>query len=125
MTRPAFRLTTPAAADAVRIIRAVANGAAADAALSYNSFEDLDLAVGEASASLLEHGSGGSLECVVSVAEGSLDVSVALSGSPEATAQWPPADWENSLGALVLGSVASDVHLVHVDGNPAISFTVV
>lgn len=124
MTSTAFQLTSPANPESVRVIRAVASGAAADAAMSYDSLDDLDLAVGEASAALLEHSPGTSLECVVAVSPGELEVSVRLHGAQRAERQWPPAGWEESLGAVVLGAVASNLRYDHREGMPAVSFTI-
>ncbi len=123
MSDPVFRLTVPASPEAVRVIRAVAGAAAAEAALGYDSFDDLSLAIDEASGALLEHG-GASLHCSVHDTSPGLAVTLSMTPRPGERSQWPHPGWQESLGALVLSSVAADVDYGELAGCPAVSFNV-
>ncbi len=122
MLASSLRISVPATAAAVRVIRTVASAAAAEHLLAFDVLEDMNLAIDEASGALLADTAGeGNLECVVSPAANGLDFTISRT---TAIAQWPPVDWPGSLGAVVLNSVAADVSLDVAAGKPSITFTV-
>lgn len=124
MTATVFSLVVPAEPGAVRVIRSVASGAAAEADLAYDSLDDLGLAIDEAGSALLSHGGvGGALRCELSSVGSVLDVTMSAS-SPKQGVDWPSPDWQESLEAMVLMAVAGSVSFTRVGGNPAVSFTI-
>lgn len=123
MNGTVFRLSVPASPASVRVIRSVASAAAAEAALAYDSFDDLGLAIDEASGALLEHG-GVSLHCSVDDSDHGLAVVLSITPDPGERRQWPDQGWQESLGALVLSTVAADVAYGEVAGRPAVSFNI-
>lgn len=124
MTATVFSLTVPADPAAVRVIRSVANGAAAEAELAYDTFDDLGLAIDEAGTVLLEHCNAAELRCVLTRANAILTVTISAASPDPSSVEWPPADWEESLGAMVLAAVANSVDFTSSAGNPAVSFTI-
>lgn len=107
----------PTQPEAVRVLRGVANAAAAAHLMSFDAIEDMDLALDEAGSALLEWGARGSLRCAVSTDAAGLRV--AMSGQSGAGTAWPPAGWNESLSGIVLQSVAEDVRL-EADGELAL-----
>ncbi len=122
MTPPVFRLEVPARPEAVRVVRSVASGAAAEVDMGYDKMDELGLAIDEASTALLELGMGGELVCEAFAAQRGLAVSVAATGAPPTLDSWPPA--ETSLGQMVLRAVAADVELTSEAGRPTVRFVV-
>lgn len=121
MNDTVFRLSVPALPDAIRVIRSVANAAAAEANLGYDSLDDLSLAIDEAGGALLDVDSE-SLVCTV--AREADRLAVIMTADTTGADEWPAPDWRDSLGALVLSSIATDVDFNKLDGRPAVSFTI-
>lgn len=114
-------LAVPAEPESARIVRAVANAVAANESYAFDALGDIDLAIDEGIGALLEAGGSGSLQCGISVENGSLvfEMSAAGSGQP-----WPHPGWDESLGALVLNAVASDVDYLRMGERPGIRFRI-
>lgn len=117
MKEPVCIVEVPTRPEAVRVLRGVANAAAAAHRMSFDAIEDMDLALDEAGSALLEWGARGSLRCAVSSDASGLRV--AMSGASGAGIEWPPAGWNESLSGIVLQSVAEDVRL-EADGERAV-----
>lgn len=118
-----LNVTIPSTAEAIRVVRAVANAAAAAEEFSYDGLGDIDLAVGEAGAALLDLSAEGDIGCAITPTAGALQFEMSLV-TPGLLGDWPPEDWPESLGAIVLNAVAGDVMYVLDEGRPTIRFTV-
>lgn len=122
MTAPTYRLSVPATPASVRVIRTVASAVAADESLSFDQLDEMNLAIDEASAALLEHVEGDVLDCALDVGDHQLSFLISM---PAATnTGWPLPEWRSSLGVTVLNAIASDVDFLMADGNPAVAFAV-
>lgn len=93
------RIAVPADAGNVRVLRVMAADAAAAAELSIDRYGDLELAITEVAANLLT-GDPESLQCEISVAQGTVDVT--LKGREGAE----PAAFDE-LAAMILRSVTT------------------
>lgn len=120
-----FTLIVPADPTSLRVMRSVASAAAAEADLGFDAVDDLSLAIDEAGGALLEYGTGGSLHCVARRENEGLAITVAGDAGDSVAEPWPPPDWEQSMGALVLAAVAPGVEYKTIDGSPAVTFSVV
>lgn len=119
-----FTLTVPAAPTSLRVMRSVASAAAAEADLGFDSVDDLSLAIDEAGGALIEFAAAGSLRCAVHREDHGLAVTIASGADVPLDTAWPPADWKQSMGALVLAAVAPDLEYLTIDDKPSITFTV-
>ncbi len=84
----------------------MANRTADLAGLGYDRVEDLGLAIDEAAAMLLELPAGTSLSTALTAQDG--EVGFVMSRAMAAD-EWPPPGWAESIGGLVLDSVASNL----------------
>ncbi|HSJ72075.1 MAG TPA: hypothetical protein VLA29_10585 [Acidimicrobiia bacterium] len=107
----------PGEREALRVLRLVAMDVGRLLGFGYDKIEDARLAVHEAAAVLVETGSD-SITCQITAEGGSM--AIAMSSMP-APSTWPPQDWEDSLGHLVLSHVAESLEL---DSKPSISFAI-
>ncbi len=101
-----FNVTLPGHPALVRVIRAVASRAADLAGLGFDRVEDLGLAVDESATALLLAVPGAPLTTSIMHEAGRVHLRMSVEGQTEA---WPPAGWEDSIGALVLESVSDSV----------------
>lgn len=122
MSSGQFRCSVPPAETSVRVLRSVVRAAAADLDASYDILDEIGLAVDEASGALLAVPGEGPLACEGRASGASLQVT--MSREVADSAEWPPAGWENSLGAIVLHSVAHDVDFRSEAGRPVVQFRV-
>lgn len=120
MAPETLQLSVPAEAGAVRVIRAVVGGVAAGASFAFDTFDDLHLAIDEASGELIAHGATGQLDCTVTSRAGAVDVIVTSDRPIEG---WPQVDWAESLGAVVLQAIADEVRYESLEGRPSIAFS--
>lgn len=88
--------------------------------MSYDVLDEMGLALDEAGSVLLELDRDGTFVCVGDREGTALRISLALDGAVEGA--WPPSEWERSLGAIVLHSVARDVRYSVEGGRPTVSF---
>ncbi len=95
------RVTVPARSEYVRVLRTMAADAAVSADLSFDRYSDLELAVGEASAMLLELGPE-NLSCELHPSAGRVEVELDGAGA-EATST------PDELAQLVIEAVADEV----------------
>lgn len=114
-------VTVPADARFVRVVRIVANRSAASAGLGYDRIEDLILAIDEAGTALLQLPGASTLEGEISSQTDGVHVRLGVDAGED---QWPPDGWNESLGALVLGSVARDVRFEREDDRSVIHLAV-
>lgn len=121
MSDDSVYVTVPADPRFVRVVRMVANRSAATAGFGYDRIEDLALAIDEAGSELLRLSGAATLEGVVSNRPDSVHVRLGVDAGGEV---WPPEGWQDSLGALVLGSVARDVRFEREDGRSVIHLAV-
>lgn len=84
----------------------MANRTADLAGLGYDRVEDLGLAIDEAAALLFELPMGSSLATVFSAQDGKVEFAMSRAVTAD---EWPPSGWADSIGGLVLDSVATNV----------------
>lgn len=116
-----IHLKLPRHAAIVRVIRTVANRAADLAGLGFDRVDDLGLAVDEATAVLLASQGPGSLSVVVDQAPSRVRVELSVEASG---GDWPPDDLRDSIGWMVLESVADEVALAASSEAHSIAVTV-
>lgn len=115
------RLSVPARADQVQVVRSVVGGAAALHEATYEVIEDLRLSADEACAHLLLRlPQGTRLFLQVVSRDGCIDVTASIDAD---VLDWPFADSEESLAWYVLSSLTEDAAFVRLEGRPAIRFT--
>ena len=90
----------------VRVVRSMANRAADLAGLGYDRVEDLGLAIDESATALLELAADGTLRTSLASNEHTVEFVMSVDRS---TDPWPPVDWQDSIGGMVLESVATAV----------------
>jgi serine/threonine-protein kinase RsbW len=111
------RVSVPARAEFVHLLRTVTGAVAAHLALSLDDVDDLRLAVDEACARLLElPGEPHTVRLDVRSMRGCIEVVLAV----DATATWPPGGLEDTLAWRVLGALADHVRFELWNGTPAI-----
>lgn len=120
MDEAPIRVAIPAEARYVRIVRMVASASAASVGLGLDRLDDLALAIDEACGALLHVPGTSSLQCSISAVGPGIRVRV--DGRDAVAPTWPPPDWQDSLEAIVLFSVAEDVTASTEEGVPAIAF---
>jgi serine/threonine-protein kinase RsbW len=111
------RVSVPARAEHVHLLRTVTGAVAAHLALSLDDVDDLRLAVDEACARLLAlPGELRTLRLDLRPMRGRIEVVLGV----DATATWPPGGLEDSLSWRVLGALADHVRFELWNGAPAI-----
>ncbi len=113
-------VTLPDHPDVVRVIRSVAGRAADLAGLGFDRFEDLALAVDEAAAFVMDPAGRASIVTDFHWVPGTVTFTMRGAGAPE----WPPTGWEDSIGGLVLRSVADGVEFATSDAACALTVVV-
>lgn len=117
--QPDVELRLPADSAYVAVLRMTAAGVAARHDFTIDDIEDLRMAVGEASALVLEHATqGGSLHTVFAITQGSIRVRVSADTPLDAA---PDMD---SFGWQVLTAITGEVTSGRVEGRLSVSFTV-
>lgn len=116
-------VTVPADPDYVHIVRSAVAGVAARLDFPVDSIEDLKLAVGEASAHLLDAvPDARSLTVRIAAAGSRVEVEASVEG---ASVPWPPDGVEGSLAWQVLSALTEDTRFESSsDGGPGIRFAV-
>jgi serine/threonine-protein kinase RsbW len=113
----AVRVSVPARAEFVHVLRAVTAAVAGHLPLSLDDVDDLRLAVDEACARLLAlPGTPGSFLLDLRAPPGRIEVVLGV----DATASWPPGGIEDSLALRILGALADEVRFEVWNGTPAI-----
>jgi serine/threonine-protein kinase RsbW len=111
------RLSVPAKAEFVHILRSVTGAVASRLPLSLDDVDDLRLAVDEACARLLAlDDEPRTIRLDLRALPGRLELVVAADG----TAAWPPAGFEDTLAWRVLGALAGSVRFELWNGVPSI-----
>lgn len=118
-------VSVPAMPDFVHVLRSVVAAVAARSDFSYDSIEDLRLAVDEASAQLLAFGRGANnirveIEGPDAGAEG---LEVVVSSDAQDTTGWPPEGAERTLTWQVLVALADAARFEVHEGAPALRLT--
>lgn len=117
VTTEAVRVSVPARAEFVHVLRSVTGAVSGRLPLSLDDVDDLRLAVDEACARLLAlGGEPRTLRLDLRALPGRLELVVAL----DVTTSWPPPDFEGSLAWRVLVALAEHVRFEHWNGSPAI-----
>lgn len=119
--QPSLHVSIPPSGQYARIVRAVA-ATAASPVLAIDGLEDLALAIDEACSQILQAEAIDHIEWTITAHEAYVDVVArAVDGRADA---WPPADWPESLEAVVLHSIASDVEVAIIDEVPGVRFSI-
>jgi serine/threonine-protein kinase RsbW len=121
MSTGRIQVTVPADPRFVRVVRMVANRSAATAGMGYDRIEDLALAIDEAGTELLRLPGASTLEGLISSETDGIHVRLAVDAGG---GSWPPTRWDESLGALVLGSLARDIRFERDDDQSVIHLAV-
>ncbi len=117
LTTEAVRLSVPARADFVHLLRSVTAAAASHLALSVDDVDDLRLAVDEACARLLSlPGEPRTIRLDLRPHPGRIEVLLGV----DATATWPLGGLRDTLAWRVLGALADEVRLELWNGCPAV-----
>lgn len=90
----------------IRVVRTMANRAAHLASLRYDRVEDLGLAIDETATALLELAADTTLRTALTGSAHTVEFVMAVATSTE---PWPRVNWSDSIGSMVLDSVATDV----------------
>jgi serine/threonine-protein kinase RsbW len=114
---PAVKVVVPAKPDYVRVLRAVSASLAARIDFTYDRIQDLQLAVTEACATLLNLPSAADV-MVMRVSE--LDGRVSVTVCTNATSTWPPPDVEETLAWRVLSGLTDQAAFEMVEDGPAV-----
>jgi serine/threonine-protein kinase RsbW len=114
---PAVRVVVPAQPDYVRVLRAVSASLAARIDFTYDRIQDLQLAVTEACATLLNLASPADIMVMrVSERDGRVSVTVCTN----ATATWPPPGVEETLAWRVLSGLTDEAAFEMSEDGPAV-----
>ena len=89
-----------------RVVRTMANRAADLAGLGYDRVEDLGLAIDESATALLHLAPDTTLRTDLAANAHAVSFVMSVETSTE---PWPPANWSDSIGGMVLEAVAKDV----------------
>jgi serine/threonine-protein kinase RsbW len=114
-------VSVPARPDFIHVLRSVIAAIAARADFTFDSIDDMRLAVDEASAQLLAFAAPASsltLRIILSE-EGGLEV-VASTDADISTAVWPPEGAERTLTWQVLSALADEARFERLDSGPAL-----
>lgn len=123
MVETPIRVSIPPSPRYVRIVRIVATASAASEGLGIDRLDDLALAIDEACGALMELDGTSAIRCAITSMDHGIHVQVA--GLDASSSSWPPPGWNDSLEAMVLEGVASNVETLLVDDDPAIGFDIV
>ena len=112
------RVSVPARADYLHVLRAVAASVGARRDLSFEAIDDLRIAVDEAGAYLLAlKPSADKLCLIVKISEEGVTATLWGEGI---TTKWPPPGSDDSLSWKVLSGLADEAAFEELDGAPAI-----
>lgn len=115
----AVRITVPARAEFLHVVRSVVASVAARNDLTIDAIEDLRIAVDEACAQLLLV-RGSALTVEIAARDGGVET-VCITDARVAV--WPPEDIQNSLAVQVLQGLSDAVSWEQADALPAIRVT--
>ena len=104
-----------------RVVRTMANRAADLAGLGYDRVEDLGLAIDESATALLDLAASTTLRTALA---GDAHTVAFVMSVETSTDPWPPANWSDSIGAMVLESVATDVAFESDERSSSISLSI-
>ena len=118
---PDVTVSVPALPDFIHVLRSVVAAVAARADFTFDSIDDLRLAVDEAGAQLLSFGAPAtSLTLrIASTDDGGLEI-VASTDADVTTAVWPPENAERTLTWQVLSALADEARFERLDSRPAL-----
>ncbi len=105
----------------VRVVRSMANRAADLAGLGYDRIEDLGLAIDETATALLGLATDTTLRTAMAGNARTVDFVMSVDTSTHA---WPPVNWSDSIGGMVLDSIATDVTFDSDDGSSSIRVSI-
>ena len=112
-------VTTPARAEMVHVLRAVASSLAARLDFPYDDIDDLRISIDEACAQLLSVDvAATSLTLRLTATAGGVEALVGLDAAAEGV--WPPPDLEDTLTWKVLSGLSDDVSFELLPTGPAI-----
>jgi serine/threonine-protein kinase RsbW len=115
-----IRLSVPARADFVHVLRSVAASVAAGLDFSFDDIEDLRLAVDEACAYLLSlQEDSTSLTLTIVSEAGTIDVLASVDGQPART---KPTGLQATVVWHLLGALTSEARFEEIEGHPGIRF---
>lgn len=120
ITQPAtefVRVTVPARAEFVQVLRSVTASVAGRLPLSLDDVDDLRLAVDECCARLLDGGGARTFRLDLRPLPGRLEVIVSADSSRP---RWPPPGVEGTLGWQILVALAESVAFEWWNGTPSI-----
>lgn len=114
-------VSVPAKPDFIHVLRSVVAAVAARAEFTFDSIDDLRLAVDEASAQLLSlTAPAKNLTLQITLTdEGGVEV-VASTDADVAASGWPPEGAERSLTWQVLSALADEARFERLDSGPAL-----
>lgn len=112
------RLTLPADADTLHVLRTVVAAIGARAALTLDDLDDLAIAAEEAMLTLIDQG-GDTILLTAAVGDTEVVMEIASDGDPD---RWPPPDLESGISWKVLTGLAGDVRLTPAGTAPGLSF---
>lgn len=118
---PDVTVSVPARPDFIHVLRSVVAAVAARADFTFDSIDDMRLAVDEASAQLLAFAAPATMLTlrITLSDEGSLEV-VASTDADVSTAVWPPEGAERTLTWQVLSALADEARFERLDSGPAL-----
>jgi serine/threonine-protein kinase RsbW len=114
-------VSVPARPDFIHVLRSVIAAIAARADFSFDSIDDMRLAVDEASAQLLSFSAPATMltRRVTLTEDGGLEV-VASTDADISSAVWPPEGAERTLTWQVLSALADEARFERLDSGPAL-----
>jgi serine/threonine-protein kinase RsbW len=111
-------VSVPARAEFMQLLRAVVGSIAAHLDFTYETIDDLRIAVDEACARILSvPGEPTSLALRITRADDRIEVLVYTDGGGD---EWPPEHFEESLTAKILGALVDEVAFERVGRSPAV-----
>lgn len=113
-----LRISVPARAEFIHVLRLVVAGVAARLDLPYDALEDVRLAVDEACSQLLRAGAPANLlELRITSQDELLEI---VASTDAQDAGWPPPGVESGLSGRVLKALADQVSFERVENGPSV-----
>ncbi|MDP9242605.1 MAG: ATP-binding protein [Actinomycetota bacterium] len=111
-------VTVPARAEFMQLLRSAVGSIAARLDFTYETIDDLRIAVDEACARILSvPGEPTSLTLRITPMQDRIEVLASTDGKAE---DWPPEDFEESLTAKILDALVDEVSFERVGRSPAV-----
>lgn len=114
---PEIRLSVPARAEFIHVLRVVTTGVGTRLDLPYDGLEEMRILVDEACSRLLDAGAPTMLELLITPGDGMVQLLVSSDADAE---QWPPAGIEGTLSWQVMTTLADSVQFEHAEEGPAV-----